>query len=56
MKKYKVIRVILKCNGEFVDEKTVTPINIEEGPQGEDILEFKCPKCHKNHKSARYGR
>ena len=41
-----------KCG--WVSEKSVEFRNIEEGPQGEDILEFKC-KCGTVGKSRRYG-
>lgn len=38
-----------------LDEAEVKFVNIEEGPQGEDILTFKCPRCKKVRKSERRG-
>lgn len=42
-----------KCG--WVSERSIKFLNIEEGAQGEDVLEFKCKKCGTVGKSRRYG-
>jgi len=49
------IRVYCDTCKEFIDEKRVKFINIEEGIQGEDILTFKCPDCSSVCSSKRLG-
>ena len=47
--------IFVRCGTfhEWIDESTVEVLNIEEGPMGEDILTFICPKCGETHKSTR---
>jgi len=49
------IKVYLSCTQEWVPEKTVKALNIEEDIQGRDRLTFECPKCRKQHDSLRVG-
>lgn len=51
----RAIQVALSCNGDRVDEKDVTFLNIEEDFQGRDLLTFTCPVCSETHKSYRLG-
>jgi hypothetical protein len=51
----RIIQVYCTSCKEWYDERNVEALNIEEGPQGEDLLTFKCPKGH-THKFGRYGR
>lgn len=51
----RVIRVVLSCNGDRIDERKVEVLNIEEDIQGRDVLTFKCPECKQTHKSLRLG-
>lgn len=46
--------VILKCNGDQVDTRHVKTKNIHEGPQGEDVLTYLCPRCNKTHEGTVY--
>ncbi len=39
----------------WIDETTVETLNIEEDIQGRDVLTFKCPGCHQEHRSLRRG-
>ena len=54
-KQSKTITVYLPCCGEFIPEDEVGFLDIWEGPQGEDIMKFKCPECKKEHESKRFG-
>jgi len=40
----------------WVDVEDVDFVDIEEGPQGEDRMEFVCHECGETHESAVYGR
>jgi len=56
MKKYKkVIKVNCSTCHEWINEKDVKFINIEEDIQGADVLTFKCPKCGEVKQSRRFG-
>ena len=41
-----------ECEHEY-DEDYVDFINLEEGPEGRDVLTFRCPMCDKPAKSLR---
>ena len=43
------------CDGEWVDEKSVTHENIEEDAEGRDVLTFACRECGASHRSLRVG-
>lgn len=47
------IKVFIECEKDWIPETEVEATNIEEGPQGEDILTFICPKCKRTHRSRR---
>lgn len=49
-KKVKATVYCSKCDAHF-DTTAVITLNIEEGPQGEDICTFKCPLCKQERKS-----
>ena len=49
------ILLALPCNGDRIDESTVTLENIEEDIQGRDLVTFQCPVCGKQHQSYRLG-
>jgi predicted RNA-binding Zn-ribbon protein involved in translation (DUF1610 family) len=51
----KSIRVYCEETQEWVDERKVKFVNIEEDFSGRDVLTFECPKCGKVHKSLRVG-
>jgi len=51
----RTIYVYLPCIRAELEEEKTEFVNIEEGPSGEDILTFICPKCGKEHKSPRFG-
>jgi len=51
----KSIRVYCGETQEWVDERKVKCVNIEEDFSGRDVLTFECPKCGKVHKSWRVG-
>lgn len=41
--------------GVYEGEPGVEILNIEEDIQGADVVTFRCPICHGEHKSRRYG-
>ena len=47
------IQVKLKCIDEWVDERTVEFVDIEEDFEGKDVLTFRCPQCGEQHRSRR---
>jgi hypothetical protein len=49
------IYVVLRCNGDRVDESTVETLDIAEDIEGRDVLTFKCPVCGQRHESLRFG-
>ena len=55
MKFKKEIQVYCSECKDWLYEKDVEFINIEEDFQGADILTFKCPHCGSIKKSRRYG-
>lgn len=52
--------VIQSCNRERLEflsgnfDAVAEFCNVEEGPMGEDIIEYVCPDCGEVHKSAVY--
>lgn len=49
--------IISRCGEDGpteIDTKDIDIIDIEEGPQGEDIITWKCDSCKKEHKSTVY--
>lgn len=48
-------KVMLPCSKEWEKTSEVDFLNIEEGPQGEDIMTYRCRNCGKVHKSTVYG-
>jgi len=51
----RIIKVLLDCSREMVDEQTVKVENIEEDLHGRDVLTFTCPACGQQHQSLRFG-
>lgn len=45
------MQVICSCNKARVDAEAVQFLNIEEGPSGEDRMQFVCPYCGEDHTS-----
>jgi len=50
---YAPVQVLLSCTKEWIDEREVEVLNIEEDYIGRDVLTFKCPKCGEKHRSHR---
>jgi hypothetical protein len=50
-----VIQIIVYCGNckEWIPETDTALVNLEEGPQGEDILTYICPKCKTEQRSRR---
>ena len=45
-------KVMLPCaNMEFINVAEVKFVNIEEDPEGRDVMTFRCPQCDWDHKS-----
>lgn len=51
-----MIRVYCPTCDEFINERKVEVLNIEEDICGYDRLTFKCPHCKKTHTSLRVRR
>ena len=50
------ITVLQPCTQDRVPEADAGEfINIEEGPQGEDVLTYMCAACGEAHRSRRFG-
>lgn len=41
--------VMLPCVQEWHPTDDVIFLDVSEGPQGEDLLTFTCPRCEKTH-------
>lgn len=50
-----MIKVHCKGCPQWLDEKEVKFIDIEEDFQGHDVLTFECPHCKTVQKSKRFG-
>ena len=52
------VKIEVKCKkcDEWVDERKVETLDIEEDFCGRDVLTFKCNTCHTKQKSLRVGR
>jgi hypothetical protein len=48
-----IIKLLLPCTKEQVDEREIEIENIEVDPQGRDVVSFRCPYCAEIHKSHR---
>lgn len=45
------MKVFADCAKEWLNTKKVEFLDIEEGPQGEDRMTYKCPLCGEKHTS-----
>ena len=51
----RTIHVWTSCDGERIDESTITVDNVSEDFEGADLVQFVCPKCGARHESRRFG-
>ena len=49
------VKVVLSCNGDYVNENEVEFSDIYEDIQGRDKVVFVCPVCGEKHTSYRLG-
>jgi len=49
----RIVQVYCKTCSKWIDENTVTILDISEDIQGKDILTFDCPECHTKQDSKR---
>lgn len=49
------VKVVLSCNGDYVNEDEVEFLDICEDFQGRDKVTFVCPECGETHTSYRLG-